>query len=109
MSHQTEARRLQEELIAHLSIPEGSKIPDPSTGLSTPAEYDRYFGLCRDNPGLVDWSRMCVAIYEAQLDDLNTTTLKPEEKCEILKGIVLVQRLTIEKWIKAVEAAQDRP
>src|SRR5438093_1547802 len=106
MSHQPEPRWLQDEIVAHLSIPEGSKIPDPSTGLSSPAEYDRYFGIRRDNPGLLDWSRTCIKIYDAQLDDLNRTTLTAEERCEILKGMVLVQRLTLEKWIIALESAR---
>lgn len=91
------------DLLQSLSIPAGSKVPDPGTGLSTPEEYDFYFRILRDSPGLLEWSRACLTIYDAQLQDLERTSLTLEEKLKIVQGILLVQRVTLEKWVKVGE------
>lgn len=96
--------RSGENLFSTISLPAGSKVPDPSTGLSTSEEYDLYFCILRDNPGLLEWSRMCLSVYDAQLKDLDQTSLTADEKVEILKGILLVQRVTLEKWVKTGES-----
>lgn len=93
-------------LIAPLSIPDESRVPDPTTGRSTPEEYDLYFRILRDNPGLLEWSRACISIFDTQLHDLDQTSLTVEEKLEILQGILLVQRVTLEKWVKTGEYLQ---
>jgi hypothetical protein len=93
-------------LIATLSIPEGSKVPDPADGKATTAEYDRYFRIVRDNPDLLKWSRTCIDLLGIQLADLSTSTLDWQEKSRILEGMLLIQRITLEKWIKLGEAGK---
>jgi hypothetical protein len=93
-----------DDLLAMISLPAGSQVPDPSTGLSTSEEYDLYFRILRDNPGLLEWSRVCLSVYDAQLKDLDQTSLTPDEKLQILHGILLVQRVTLEKWVKTGES-----
>lgn len=95
-------------LIAPLSLPPESKIPDPASGSSTAAEYDMYFRIVRDNPGLLNWSRTCLEIYRAQIEDLDKTSLSPEEKYRLLKGLTAVYGITLEKWVKIGEAIQQR-
>lgn len=91
------------ELISAISIPESSRIPD-GHGRSTPAEYDLYFRILRENSGLVDWSRTCVSTLDAQLDDLENSSLSEEEKNLILQGMIQVISTTLQKWIRLSEA-----
>lgn len=103
MSDKDEDPSLNAEVILPLSIPADSKIPDPLTGVSSPDEYDLYFRILRNNPGLLEWSRTCLDIYDLQLKDLDQTSLTVEEKVQILEGILLIQRFTLEKWVKTGE------
>lgn len=96
-----------ERLIATLSIPEDSKVPDPADGKSTYAEYDRYFRIVRDNPDLVRWSRTCLDLLGLQLSDLSASALGWQEKSQILEGMLLIQRVTLEKWVKLGEAGME--
>lgn len=93
------------ELVEELSIPEGSKVPDPARGRSTPEEYDAFFRLVRGQPSLLKWSRSCVKVLAEQLDDLEAASLTAEQKCRILEGMLLVQRVTLERWVELGERA----
>lgn len=96
-----------EKLIATLAIPEDSKVPDPADGSSTYDEYDRYFRIVRDNPDLVRWSRTCLDLLGVQLADLSASTLGWEEKSQILEGMLLIQRVTLEKWVRLGETGPE--
>jgi hypothetical protein len=98
--------RVRHEFLQRLSISFGSKIPDPSTGLSTPGEYDLYFQIERNNPGLLEWSRSCIAVSDAQPSELSRTSLTEREQCQILKGMLIVHRSTLGKWVNAGEAVK---
>lgn len=86
-------------LVAPVALPAGSRIPEPGTGCSTPAEYDRYFRIVRDDPGLLPWTRACLRINGELLEDLQRTGLTAEDKCQILHGLVTVQQLTLQRWV----------
>lgn len=92
-------------LILPLGIPSDSLVPDPATGASGPAEYDRYFRILRDHPGLLDWTRSCLRIEAALLEDLAHSTLPVRERNRLLEGLLSVQRVTLERWLAAAEAA----
>ncbi|MDP9120405.1 MAG: hypothetical protein M3O15_03410 [Acidobacteriota bacterium] len=87
-------------LIATLALPDGSKVPDPADGRSTLGEYDRYFRIVRDSPSLLRWTRTCLDLLGMQLRDLSTSNLDWQEKCQILEGMLLIHRITLEKWAK---------
>ena len=95
-------------LVSPLSIPEGSKVPDPKTGVSGPEEYDLYFRILRDNRGLLAWSESCLRIGGALLDDLRDADLSAEDKLRILEGLVSVQRVTLERWVALGNAGDER-
>lgn len=107
MSKENQRAAPLERLMATLSIPESSKVPDPADGRSTMPEYDRYFRIVRDNPDLVKWSRTCIDLLGIQLADLSTSTLDWQEKSRILEGMLLIQRITLEKWVKLCEAGKE--
>ena len=108
MSRENQDTGPLERLIATLSIPEDSKVPDPVDGKSTLAEYDRYFRIVRDNPDLLKWTRTCLDLLGAQLADLTTSTLDWQEKSQILEGMLVIQRVTLEKWVKIGQAGKER-
>lgn len=93
-----------ERLITTLSLPEGSRVPDPADGKATSTEFDRYFRIVRDNPDLLKWSRTCLDLLGIQLADLSTSTLDWEQKSRILEGMLVIQRVTLEKWVQLAEA-----
>jgi len=101
----TEDETLDYGLISPLALPPDAKVPDPHTGSSTEAEYDLYFRIVRENPGLLEWSRTCVRIDRELLDDLERTSLSAEEKYKVLQGLVTVFGVTLERWVAAGEAA----
>jgi hypothetical protein len=86
-------------LITPISIPEDGKIPDAAVGTSSRDEYDRYFRLVREQPELVTWSRSCLDVQRRLLDDLWSTGLSAEERCDILAGCLVVLLSTLEKWL----------
>lgn len=93
-------------LITPISIPSDSKVPDPASGASTPQEYDAYFRILRDAPDdLLSWSKTCLAVQERLLAELEETSLAAEDKYEMLKGFLLVQRITLQRWVTAKEGA----
>jgi hypothetical protein len=92
-------------LVSPLALPPDSKVPDPATGGSTAAEYDLYFRIVRDDPGLLEWSRTCARIDRELQGDLERTSLPAEEKYRILQGLVTVYGVTLERWVTAADAA----
>ncbi len=94
-------------LVAPLSIPADSLVPDPDTGASTSAEYDLYFRIVRDNPGLLPWTRTCLRVNGELLEDLQHTGLPVEDKYQILHGLLAVQRVTLERWVAAGDDATE--
>lgn len=100
---------LDHGLVLPLAIPPDSLVPDPVTGLSNPAEYDLYFRMARENPGLLAWSRSCLRIDVELLDDLQRTGLSAEDRCQILQGLLTVHRVTLERWVALAETAVATP
>jgi hypothetical protein len=98
-----------QSLIATLSIPAGSTVPDPADGRSSMPEYDRYFRIVRDNPDLLQWTRTCLDLLGTQLRDLAASGLDWKEKSQILEGMVVIQRVTLEKWAKLGAAREEGP
>jgi hypothetical protein len=96
---------LDHGLVAPLALPPDSKVPDPETGASNDAEYDLYFRIVRDDPGLLEWSRTCMRIDRELLEDLERTSLSAEEKYRVLQGLVTVYGITLERWVTAGDAA----
>jgi hypothetical protein len=103
----TEDEVLDYGLISPLALPPDAKVPDPQTGSSTEAEYDRYFRIVRENPGLLEWSRTCVRIDRELMADLERTSLSAEEKYKVLQGLNTVYGVTLERWVAAGEAALE--
>ena len=95
-------------LISPLGLPPESKVPDPKTGSSTDAEYDLYFRIVRDDPSLLGWSRTCTRVEGEVLEDLERTSLSPEEKYRVIQGLLSVYRVTLERWVAAGEEALSR-
>jgi hypothetical protein len=96
-------------LVAPLALPADSHVPDPATGSSTSVEYDRYFRITRDDPGLLPWTRTCLRINGELLEDLQGSELSAEDRCRILRGLLTVQQVTLERWLAAGESAGDEP
>jgi hypothetical protein len=95
---------LDYNLIEPITIPHDSRVPGAHAG---PDEYDRYFRIVRDRPGLLSWSRTCLDIQEQVLQDLACAELTAEERCELLQGFLIVQSVTLAKWVRAGEAARS--
>lgn len=103
-----EPPELDHGLIEPLAIPPDSLVPDPATGSSNEVEYDLYFRLVREDPGLLTWTRSCLRIDGELLADLGRTGLSAEDRCDILQGLLTVQRVTLERWVTVGEAVQSR-
>lgn len=83
-----------------LSVPHDSRIPDPPTRRSSPDDYDLYFGLTREDADLLEWSRSCLAIMDAQRSSVIESSMPPDDKISILHGMSLVLELVLEKWLE---------
>lgn len=93
-----------------ISLPTDSKIPKLENILANADSYDEYFNIVRDTTGLIKWSRSCLNLHDLQLEDIETSSLTSEEKVDVLQGMLLVQRMTISKWIDGIESlAKDLP
>jgi len=78
-------------------------IPDPPDIASTAEDYDVYFGIARETPDLLEWTRTCLSVQERLLGDLHKTTLSAEDRCDILNGLLTVVRVTLGRWIAAAD------
>lgn len=94
---------LDYDLISPISIPPSSRIPADEASSN---EYDVYFRIDRDDPSLLGWSRTCVQVGEALVDDLLLTGLTAEDRSDLLLGLVEVQRRTLQRWIALVEGSE---
>jgi hypothetical protein len=95
-------------LISALGLPAHSRVPHGRTGLATPEEYDRYFRIVRREPDLADWSRTCLQVGASLLRDLDRSGLSSDDKCTLLKGLVEIERLTLERWVRTADEAANR-
>jgi len=91
-----------------VSLPATSAIPGGDAETCTEEDYDRYFGLARDAPGLLEWSRTCLSLQERVLGDLDDSLLSAEDKCQLLAGLVTVGQLTLQRWVAVAVAARAR-
>lgn len=95
-------------LVATVSLPPEGRVPDPTTGGATGAEYDRYFRISRVDGDIEGWTRSCVAVTGALLDDLPDGGLSDAERADLLHGLVLVLRSTLARWLSAIPVDQER-
>jgi hypothetical protein len=107
MAKENQDKGALEQLITTLSVPENSRVPDPVDGKSTMAEYDHYFRIVRDNPDLLKWTRTCLDLLGVQLADLATSTLDWKDRTQILEGMLLIQRITLEKWVQLSDGRRE--
>lgn len=92
-----------------LRLPNDSRVPDPSTGAATFSEYDTYFTLERTRVDLREWTADCLAVEQELLRDLPDSGLSEEERRQIVEGLVVLHRTTLEQWARsAAESAQTR-
>jgi hypothetical protein len=90
-----------------LRLPDDSRVPDPATGAATFGEYDTYFTLERTRVDLREWTADCVSVEQELLRDLPDSGLSEEERRQIVEGLVVLHRTTLEQWTRsAVASAQ---
>lgn len=85
-------------LIKPIALPADGKMPDEA-GISSQGEYDSYFRLIRQRPGLASWSHSCLEVQRKVLEDLGSTGLSAEDRADILAGCLLVVHKTLQRWI----------
>jgi hypothetical protein len=93
---------------AHVFVPEQSRIPpfaDGDPDRSTAEDYDTYFRLTRSGSGLAAWSRTCLEVGSAILRDLDNTVLDAEERYAIARGLLIVQQVTLDRWVSGSATA----
>src|SRR5688572_6880637 len=89
-----------------ISIPTQSMTPGgPESAMSTEQEYDRYFGIVRENPDLVKWSRSCLSVQQDVSADLIGTGMPAEAQADLMRGLVLVLRSALSSWVAVAGAA----
>jgi hypothetical protein len=94
-------------LISPISLPRDGRMPDTATGASGQAEYDTYFRVVRESPGLVEWSRSCLQVQRRVLTDLDATSLSPQERYDIIAGCLVVMQTTLEQWLDLHTAREE--
>jgi hypothetical protein len=82
-------------------MPPDSRIPDSGPGSATPGDYDRYFSLDRQPTDLRQWTAGCLSLEKDLLSDLEETELNEHDRNQILVGLVIVYRATLERWMLA--------
>jgi len=93
-------------LVSPLAVPPDSEVPDGLSEESSPEEYDRYFRIRRDRPGLLDWTRHCLRIETELVSDLDQSGLSAEDQGRVLEGLLAIYRVTLERWLAAAELAE---
>ncbi len=89
-----------------LAVPPDSRVPEGLATGSSPEEYDRYFRILRDRPGLPEWTRHCLRVEAELVADLDQSSLPREERGRVLEGLLAIYRVTLEHWVAAAEAAE---
>lgn len=96
-------------LITPLAVPPDSHVPDGLDDGSSPDEYDRYFRIVRDQPGLLDWTRSCLSVEARVRADLDRSGLPDEDRGRVLEGLLAIHRVTLERWLAAADAVAEDP
>jgi hypothetical protein len=89
-------------------MPLNSRVPDPSSGDAQPSDYDAYFGLDRGRVDLREWTSDCLALERELRRDLPDTDLNDAERNQILSGLVVLYRSTLEQWARAPSLNPNR-
>lgn len=84
-----------------LRLPPDSRIPDPSPGSALPRDYDHYFSIDRQPTDLSEWTASCLSLEKDLLSDLHATDLSERDQNQILVGLVIIYRATLERWKRA--------
>jgi hypothetical protein len=84
-----------------LRLPPNSRVPDASPGSATLSDYDEYFSIDRGDIDLREWTTDCLSAEQALLRDLPGTDLNEQEQAQILAGLVILHRTTLEQWARA--------
>jgi len=93
-------------LVTPLAVPPDSRVPEALADGSSPEEYDRYFRILRDRPGLPEWTRHCLRVEAELVADLDRSSLPREERGRVLEGLLAIYRVTLEHWVAAAESAE---
>lgn len=93
-------------LVSPLAVPPDSRVPEGISEGSDPEEYDRYFRILRDQPGLPDWTRHCLRLEADLVADLDRSGLPAEDQGRVLEGLLAIYRVTLERWLAAAELAE---
>ena len=94
-------------LISPITLPADARMPDAATGGSSQSEYDNYFRLVRERPGLVAWTQSCLDVQRRVLADLDATELSAEERFDIVAGCLVVLQGTLEQWLAIDDVIDD--
>jgi hypothetical protein len=100
-----EDRRMAASRRLAFRVPADSRIPDPSSGTATPHDYDRFFELERQPVDLLDWTSDCLSLERRLLGDLGAAQLSDRDQKQILAGLVIVYRSTLERWTHAARGS----
>jgi hypothetical protein len=95
-------------LVSPLAVPPDSRVPEGLPDGSSTEEYDRYFRILRDRPGLPDWTRHCLRVEAELVTDLDRSSLPPEDRERVLEGLLGIYRVTLEHWLAASDTAEAR-
>jgi hypothetical protein len=92
-------------LVSPLGLPVDARLPERMLAGSDSREYDLYFRITRDNPGLESWTRDCLRVQAEIVADLERSSLPADVRCDVLRGLLSIQGATLERWVTAVAAA----
>ena len=82
-----------------IPIPPDSRIPRLNDDAASCADHDRYFDLRRDRVGLIQWTQGCLSLERELLADLEASGLTDADQNNILVGILILYRTTLERWM----------
>lgn len=90
-------------LVATISLPPESLLPDPATGASGTEEYG-HFRIGRAPADLQEWSLTCVDVTQKALDDLrdNGSELDESDEKDLPKGFLVRTQAALTRWTTAV-------
>ncbi|WP_162890432.1 hypothetical protein [Streptomyces olivoreticuli] len=95
-------------LLNPLSLPDDSRIPGAPTSGGV-ADYERYFHISRDAPDLATWTRGCLDLQAAVLDDLPRAGLEEEQRVGIVTGLLLASHATLMSWTRTAPGPGETP
>ncbi|WP_328958029.1 hypothetical protein [Kitasatospora purpeofusca] len=62
------------------------------------SDYDQYFRIARTDSGLLSWTRTCLQVQGAVLDDLADTGLDEADRIRLVAGLALLNRSALVAW-----------